>query len=626
MSLIGEAKLSPSILASWAETHADKVMIGFEIEMGLKKENIANRLENFRPLGLDTEINKSLYSFYVESLEADIKAYGATAPILVRDMKDALEANKRALRSFGGELKTWAKDKLVQFEDQFYEWCLDHFNPGAATKHFMYDQGYSADAIRQMLASDDPTEQARARGFVSKAKQAFKAEIEKQWKASAGDYFRSFMHHVVRDDDAAVLRELLFVEPASLVMGSPEDSPSLRRFLNNKRYRVWGDLSGETGPFKHSKYHIPSSLRAYPDIELAAQFVADEVHRRLGLNFEIFSSYHQHTKTQDRWTIEPDNSIQVQDRMTEVGLEIVSPVMPLNTGLAMIQRLLPILEDIGGFTNKSTGLHINLSIDGTPMDQIDRLKFILFSPDQHTLDVFSRTTNKHTRSALVSLETNLWNIGEDRLRAILSLAKTAWEKAAAAILRNQVTLEKNATSIIIRNSKYAEVRSMGGDYFSKLPAILTATHGYAWALTVAADPFLLRDEYAKKIAKWMHTSTEINPRYTSLFAMVMTGRMSVENAKATLTAMKLAREKEVSMSTVRWFLEQFIAKYPIVKPLESLLEQPFVNSKDLIVHFRKIMNDIIKKNKDPEKVEQLNWLAVTIEHRLRNQNDISPIS
>ena len=89
--------------------------------------------------------------------------------------------------------------------------------------------------------------------------------------------------------------------------------------------------------------------------------IGDSLSKAVGMQVKVSSGYHQATRKPDLWILEPDSSLEPDDR-EDYGLEIVSPPLPLLTTLEKLQQVVDWANSGTGdaYTNSSTGLHLSL--------------------------------------------------------------------------------------------------------------------------------------------------------------------------------------------------------------------------------------------------------------------------
>jgi hypothetical protein len=200
----------------------------------------------------------------------------------------------------------------------------------------------------------------------------------------------------------------------------------------------------------------------------------------------------------DEWKLYHDESIKDSDERTfekhgAAGVEIVTPPLSLRSGLSVLDTILPFISEHGLETNKSTSLHINLSIPDIAK-RIDPVKLVLFMGDQHILKTFDRLSNNFTRSQLQVMVDELEVSGE--LPETLDDIKKAAEAGLAATGKHfSVNLSK-------LYSGYLEFRAVGGPgYHTRVEEIKRVIGRLVVAIDIASDPEAEKREYAKKLVK-----------------------------------------------------------------------------------------------------------------------------
>ena len=240
--------------------------------------------------------------------------------------------------------------------------------------------------------------------------------------------------------------------------------------------------------------------------------------RAVGRKFTYSRQYHGAARQPNRYAIEPDGSIEV-DGDNEVGLEFVSPPLPLPEMLRDLRNVVNWAWQTGCRTDKSTGLHMNVSIPGFDNDKLDYVKLALFIGDKYILSEFSREYNEYCESALSKIEHTV-AINPEVAEAVLSKMKSGISLAASKLIHNGIT--KKYSSIHIHNG-YVEFRSPGGNWLQTDLAKLESTLlRFVIALSVACDPSKYKEEYAKKLykllapgGKWHGNSVEVFSRYSA---------------------------------------------------------------------------------------------------------------
>jgi hypothetical protein len=202
----------------------------------------------------------------------------------------------------------------------------------------------------------------------------------------------------------------------------------------------------------------------------------------MGRKVTVFDSYHQEDKNLKNWYIEPDGSL-TADKDEDASAEIVSPPLPVAEAIDAVKNFYALAQQQGLYTNKTTGLHINVSIP----QKLDLLKLAVFLGDQYVLKYFGREHNDYARSAQGHLVKNAVNKDTD-LKMLQSIANNA---------------TGSHTSSISNNGKYISFRHAGGNYLQDFQGVYNVIGRFVRAMIIASDPAAYRQEYQSKLAKLM---------------------------------------------------------------------------------------------------------------------------
>lgn len=226
----------------------------------------------------------------------------------------------------------------------------------------------------------------------------------------------------------------------------------------------------------------------------------------VGYNFEKFIGMPVETSTErgeiERkpgvWVIEPDPSIK-PNSPDDAGLEFVHPAQPVPEALDSIQEMLSWARYNGCYTNKTTGLHINVSVPDYSRENLDYVKLALFLGDKHVLQQFERDMNNFTYSAVKNIKANIGQLSKEEIIGTVDQMRAGLQTAAAKAIHSSYA--QKYTSIHPKNG-WVEFRGPGGDYLNKTPEELTDTAlRFAKALSIACNPEAYKQEYAKKLYK-----------------------------------------------------------------------------------------------------------------------------
>jgi hypothetical protein len=257
----------------------------------------------------------------------------------------------------------------------------------------------------------------------------------------------------------------------------------------------------------HSDLYWP--IYTYVDQEgMSMEEIADRFQEDMGIKAYGFDSYHSGSRKEAEqkgaFIFEPDSSLEA-DSNDEGGVEIVTPPLPLDTAFDTLEKTLEWVRDNNGYTNTSTGLHMNISVPNQTMDTVDYVKLVLFMGDKYLLDRFDRSLNHYCQSAYEQIKKKRDWANKNMPRIVEQLKKGATQLAAKAVHDGQTQKYNSANN----KGSYIEFRGPGGDYIDKDIAELKETGlRFARALKIASDPNAYKTEYAKKFYKLLTDSRE----------------------------------------------------------------------------------------------------------------------
>ena len=240
----------------------------------------------------------------------------------------------------------------------------------------------------------------------------------------------------------------------------------------------------------------PHWTSAGGDGEVAIESVADRFGNSIGRKVNWSTSYHGGKREPNAYVVEPDGSLEPDDS-DDAGLEFVSPPLALDDMLSDLDKVKAWADETGCYTNKSTGLHINVSVADFDLQKLDYVKLALLLGDQYVLDQFGRAGNNYAKSAMGMIKDRIAQRPEDAA-AMLQQMKAGLGELATKVIHSGAT--SKFTSINTKTG-YIEFRSPGGDwlsdeFFNKIKPTLLR---FVVALDAAMDPQKYRDEYLKKL-------------------------------------------------------------------------------------------------------------------------------
>ena len=510
-----EVKMSPGELEKWANSEeAAGIQAGFEAELIFRDAGEGDDEEDYEP---DYDMDERAYS--------------------IDEVVDFFQGGDNGIgRSSANRLQR-------EMLDRFYEWRDEQIEEGWNQNadeivRDYYDENVWPDEqdnyrdsaqIELGLRETDPedlTDEQKEK-IEALARELYRADVETSVDTEDDRYDQA------RDDYFDTARD-----------GSDYDESDWLE----QEYRYMSDVGNEFGldwPYWRGG-ESSGGDRTVDDI-------ADSLSRALGgPEVRGSSGYHSILRSPGLWIIEPDGSLDPDDRSDEAGLEVVSPPMPLPDALAALRKVIDWANSNGdAYTNSSTGLHMGVSIPHKGGD-VDYVKLIMFMGDKYVLDQFGRAANTYTRSALGKLQDiqrRRRELGEqstltapERTAAAMELMKRNLIELAAEYVRDGVGQDKY-TSAHIKDG-YIEFRSPGGDYLSMddrdESALQNTMLRFARAMYLAGRPDLERKEYAKKLYKLIDAQGD---EALKLFLDYNTGKINAEELKKSWAQQVLAKEQ-----------------------------------------------------------------------------------
>jgi len=291
--------------------------------------------------------------------------------------------------------------------------------------------------------------------------------------------------------------------------------------------------------------------------------IGDSLQQAVDMPVKVSSGYHSATRKPGLWIVEPDSSLEPDDR-EDYGLEIVSPPMPLEQALEKLKQVADWANREGdAYTNSSTGLHMGVSVPYKGGD-VDYLKLILFLGDEYVLKSFGRQANTYTKSAMSKFKENIKGGRTDPMSVIKLMQHGLLELAQREV---QKGVGEGKYTSAHKQNKYIEFRSAGGDWLAGTnPMLGEADDGfvagsmdklqntmmrYAYAMYLASRPDLERREYAKKLYKLIAPEGDSQ---LALFSQYAAGELTAEQLKKQWAEKTIGKEKKMNQ---RWKLFQF---------------------------------------------------------------------
>lgn len=243
--------------------------------------------------------------------------------------------------------------------------------------------------------------------------------------------------------------------------------------------------------------------------DLSINDVAEDFADAIGRNVNSSDKYHGGERDATSYVVEPDSSLDEMDNETDGGLEFISPPLPISDMLSDLRKVRRWAQSKGCYTNSSTGLHINVSVDGVDAQSLDFVKLALLLGDKYVLEQFGRTGNSFCTSAISKISQNISELTPDQVASAMDQMKNGLANLASKAVHSGQT--KKYISINNKNG-YIEFRSPGGDWlnepFEKVESTLLRM---VVALDAACDPDKYRQEYLKKLYQILTPANENDP-------------------------------------------------------------------------------------------------------------------
>jgi len=310
----------------------------------------------------------------------------------------------------------------------------------------------------------------------------------------------------------------------------PDHDRFFERYLRNE-YRFMSDVHDAHGDILNWPHYEQVDSR---DSDISS--VANDFSAYVNMKVDYSTSYHGAKRKPDRYVVEPDSSLSGDNR-NDTGLEFVSPPLTLAQMTEHLAAVKQYAKDKDCYTNDSTGLHINVSVPGMSMDNLDYVKLALLLGDKYVLEQFGRSANTYCRSAMDEILSRA-KASRDQVPGLLDAMKAGLNKLASKMIHSGST----AKYISINNkNNYIEFRSPGGDWLnSDLDTIVSTMNRFVVALDAAVDPAKYKEEYSKKLYKVI--APEDANDTIKYFAKYASGSMPKAALKSFLKQARLERE------------------------------------------------------------------------------------
>lgn len=355
-------------------------------------------------------------------------------------------------------------------------------------------------------------------------------KIQDDWDSDAGEYIDNYISNNYSQeeiDDPDFDRDYAADQAYDEYHDNYEVSQ--RDWL---RYRGLFTMQDVAGEYDLSWPYLTQSSN---DNDISIEDLSKDFSREIGRPATWSNDYHGAQRSPGTYAVEPDGSIEAPNGYA--GIEFVSPPLPVTEILSDLRKVREWAGMTGCETNKSTGLHINVSIPGRSMANLDYVKLALLLGDEYVLQEFGRSANFYAKSALKIVKDRVSAQSADVLAMIQQMKSRLGDLASKAIHSGNTD---KYTSINTKEG-YVEFRSAGGDWlsenFEKLEATLLR---FVVALDAATDPQKYRQEYLKKLYKLLNATGDTDP--ITYFAKYVAGELPKDQLKSMIQSLQLSRQ------------------------------------------------------------------------------------
>ena len=255
-----------------------------------------------------------------------------------------------------------------------------------------------------------------------------------------------------------------------------------------------------------------------------------------------YGAYHSAPRLDDGYSIEPDSSLNGMRDSDDAGLEFISPPMPVSEMLDDIDRIVAWANEKGIYTDDTTGLHMNVSVDNYSRENLDFVKLVLLMGDKYVLQQFGRQFNSYARSMFNDVVDAIKN-QDYNLAAIFDQMKNKMEKDASKTIHGGRTAKYSSVNV---KDTHVEFRGPGGDWLSgDLELVKNTLMRFVVALDAACDPEKHKQEYLKKLYQLAaQVAGDQNKDITAAFAKYATGTINRDQLKQLVQQRRKATAKD----------------------------------------------------------------------------------
>jgi putative chitinase len=498
---LDEVGMRPTELEAWARSpEAQGVVAGFEAEVIFNDVRDTDLEPNYDEDREPADID-DICSFFEDgdmNSSSDIRRLRRQ---LQDEFADYYHETQKA---------RWNSDEGSEFLSEYAE---ERFREKREIENILLSQELTQETISEILKNPDSDEYKNARDA---AWETFLEEVKE-------DAYTDFLEDLQDNDDMSELEHDFLRDEGIRMMSDVSNSYNIQWPYNS--------VADESSPDWGETQHLAKQLSKIVGKDVIPGKTYGAVPRGASPNSYI---------------LEPDSSLD-PDNDEDAGLEIISPPQALGKTLEDLGKVFDFAKNYG-YTNRSTGLHMNVSVPN--MQNLDYTKLVLFAGDLHVLEQYKRTNNQYCKSVFMALKNKLDSLTPETIKQTLEQIKNVLDNTAEKIIGSDI--QQNKYVSIHQKEGYIEFRSPGNDYLEKPYQELVSTMlRFARALTIACNPNLYREEYSKKLYKFLSSSVQSTDEL-AVFVQYKLGTLNKEDLKYMLQKRNVARKSSTDTKEYIW--------------------------------------------------------------------------
>jgi len=501
---LDELRMSPSSLRQFINSPAAKgIRAGFEAEMGFSgMGGSGNNYDDEQEPNYDMDervrdIDDICQFFH----DGDFNSRGDI---------------QRLRESLYEDYLTWRDEKTYElWQDQGYDFLRDWITNNLSDSEIYELAGTEVDSEDEDLAVTP---------------QILEVATDNSWESNDSSYESA--REEFDDEQADDLDEYTWLQSEGILYASNVDSNY------NITWPHWNYNSGDDDGWNTEN----------------AQRLADDLGSHVdGVDYtSVSGNYHSRHRDDRTWIFEPDGSLDADDS-DDLMVEIVSPPMPIAKTLDIIPKFFAWAKTNGGYTNRSTGFHMGVSLPDKSGDDIDYIKLALFLGDEYVLKSFGRQANTYCEAAMKKIRAR---VSVDHNASIVVSALDLMRGNLLEMARKILPVSNQGfgkyTSINPKGG-YIEFRSAGGTgYNEDIDRLTNTLMRYAQAMHIAADPAAERQSYYKKLYKLIAPS--VGDVSMDLFSRYTTGQITAAELKSQWAEVVLQKDAPEQVKKSTWQL------------------------------------------------------------------------